>query len=260
MNFETIITDTRSGVGYLIFNRPNKLNAINEKCLDESYQAIKEFDNSKEVRVIVIKGSGERAFSAGADISELADASSEFIEPYNRKWLKFFNAVESSPKPVIASVNGWATGGGTELTVCCDFVICSNDSRFGLTEINIGVFPGAGAAVRLTRHMGRLKAKEILMLGEFISSKKAVELGLANFSVSNEDLDNETKKLSESLAKKAPLALAAIKRTINEGSEGDINMGLEYELAEFIKLFSTEDQKEGMKAFLEKRQPNFKGV
>ena len=98
------------------------------------------------------------------------------------------------------------------------------------------------------------------MLGEFISSKKAVELGLANFSVSNEDLDKETKKLSESLAKKAPLALAAIKRTINEGSEGDINMGLEYELAEFIKLFSTEDQKEGMKAFLEKRQPNFKGV
>lgn len=259
MNFETIIIEIKNDVGYLIFNRPKKLNAINEKCLEESYKAIKYFDNSEEVRVIVIRGSGEKAFSAGADISELVDANSKFIEPYNRKWLKFFSAVEDSPKPVIASVNGWATGGGTELSVCCDFVICSDDARFGLTEINIGVFPGAGAAIRLTRHMGRLKAKEILMLGDFITGTKAVDLGLANFSVPKADLENETKKLSENLTKKAPLALAAIKRTINEGSELKMKMGLEYELSEFIKLFSTEDQKEGMQAFLEKRKPNFNG-
>ncbi len=259
MSFETIIIEKKNNVGYLIFNRPEKLNAINEKCLEESYEAVKYFDNSEEVRVIVIKGSGEKAFSAGADISELADANSEFIEPYNRKWLKFFSAIEESPKPVIASINGWATGGGTELSVCCDFVICSEDAQFGLTEINIGVFPGAGAAIRLTRHMGRLKAKEILMLGDFITSTKAVELGLANYLVPKKDLDNETIKLSENLAKKAPLALAAIKRTINEGSELEMEMALEYELSEFIKLFSTNDQKEGMKAFLEKRLPNFKG-
>ncbi len=258
-NFETILVNEKNNVGYLTFNRPKKLNAINEKCLIESLEAIKIFDSSKNVRVIVIRGSGDKAFSAGADISELADATKEFIEPYNRKWLKLFDAIEDSPKPVIASVNGWATGGGTELSVCCDLVICADDSRFGLTEINIGVFPGAGASIRLTRHMGRLKAKQILMLGEFISAEKAIELGLANFLVRKPDLDIETQRIAEDLSLKAPLALTAIKKSINDGSEKEMKEALEFQLKQFIDLFSSKDQKEGMKAFLEKRKPNFSG-
>ena len=257
--FETIKTEKKDNIAIITLNRPTKLNAMNELCLDELYKSMIDFEKDNEVRVIIIQGAGEKAFSAGADINELANATPEFIEPYNRKWLKFFDSVEKSSKPVIASIHGWATGGGTELSVCCDFVVCSNDSLFGLTEINIGVFPGAGAAIRLTRHMGRIKAKEILMLGDFISGEKAVEFGLANISVTREKLLETTMELAKKLANKAPLALAAIKRTINIGSELDYDAGLEYELAEFMKLFTTEDQKEGMKAFFEKRKPNFKG-
>ena len=183
MNFETLLYEAGDGVAFVTLNRPKKLNAMNAQCIAEMRAVLAEIRGDDDVRVVVLRGAGERAFTAGADISELADKSAAEMEGYNREWLGLFDDIEGLSKPVIASVHGYATGGGTEMSLACDFVLSAEDCRFGLSEINIGVIPGAGAAVRLTRWMGRLKAKEILMLGEFVSGAEAVQCGLANRAV-----------------------------------------------------------------------------
>jgi len=259
MAYETILYEVSDAVATLTLNRPKKLNAMNALCISEMRAALAAVRGDDAVRVVVLQGSGERAFTAGADISELADKSPVEMRAYNREWLGLFDDIESLPKPVIASVHGYATGGGTEMSLTCDFVLCAEDSRFGLAEINIGVIPGAGAAVRLTRWMGRLKAKEILMMGEFLSGAEAVECGLANRCVAGEELAEVTAEWVGKLAKKAPLALAAAKACVNTGAEAAMPVALEYELERFLLLFESEDQTEGMKAFLEKREARFKG-
>jgi enoyl-CoA hydratase/carnithine racemase len=232
---------------------------MNALCIAEMRAALAEIGGDDGVRVVVLRGAGERAFTAGADITELVGKTPADMEGYNRQWLGLFDDIESLPKPVIASVHGYATGGGTEMSLACDFVLCAEDCRFGLSEINIGVIPGAGAAVRLTRWMGRLKAKEILMLGEFVSGLEAVQCGLANRAVPRLALAGLTAEWAAKLAKKAPLALAAAKSCVNVGAEADMPAALEYELREFLALFDSEDQKEGMNAFLEKRAAKFTG-
>jgi len=259
MAFETILYDVRDAAAHITLNRPKKLNAMNALCIAEMRAALAAARGDDAVRVVVIQGAGERAFTAGADISELADKSPPEMHGYNRQWLALFDDIESLPKPVIASVHGYATGGGTEMSLTCDFVLCTENSRFGLSEINIGVIPGAGAAVRLTRWMGRLKAKEILMLGEFVSGADAVQCGLANRCVPDGELAQVTAEWAAKLAKKAPLALAAAKSCVNVGAEAAMPEALEYELREFLLLFESEDQKEGMTAFLEKREAKFTG-
>ena len=204
MAYETILYEVSGAIATLTLNRPKKLNAMNALCIREMRAALAALRGDEAVRVVVLKGAGERAFTAGADISELADKTPDQMRAYNRQWLGLFDDIESLPKPVIASVHGYATGGGTEMSLTCDFVLCAEDSRFGLAEINIGVIPGAGAAVRLTRWMGRLKAKEILMMGEFLSGAEAVACGLANRSVPNQDLAEVTAEWAGKLAKKAP--------------------------------------------------------
>lgn len=259
MAFETILYEVRDAVAHITLNRPKKLNAMNALCVGEMRAALTKVRGDEGARVVVIKGAGERAFTAGADISELADKTPADMESYNREWLGLFNDIESLPKPVVASVHGYATGGGTEMSLACDFVLCAENSRFGLSEINIGVIPGAGAAVRLTRCMGRLKAKEILMLGEFISGSEAVACGLANRAVPAAELATITAEWATKLAAKAPLALAAAKACVNVGAEAEMPAALEYELQKFLRLFDSEDQKEGMNAFLEKRAAKFTG-
>ena len=249
----------RDAAAHITLNRPKKLNAMNALRIGEMRHALAAARRDDSVRVVILSGAGERAFTAGADISELADKTPFEMEEYNRHWLGLFADIESLPKPVIASVHGYATGGGTEMSLTCDFVLCAEDSRFGLSEINIGVIPGAGAAVRLTRWMGRLKAKEILMLGEFVSGPEAVRCGLANRCVANGELKQVTAEWAAKLAKKAPLALAAAKACVNVGAEAALPTALEYELREFLLLFGSEDQKEGMAAFLEKREAKFTG-
>lgn len=246
-------------IGWITLNRPERLNAINSTCLEQLITLLKSIESDSQVRVVVIAGSGDRAFTSGADISEIAENGPAEMAVYNRLWLDFFDAIEALSKPVIASVHGWAVGGGTELSLACDFVICSESARFGLSEINVGVIPGAGAAVRLTRWVGRLVAKEILMLGENIAGPKAVSLHLANHCVPDSELLAATDALAQKLAGKAPLALAAAKKSVNVGGEFPMPEALEYELAEFLTLFESEDQKEGMAAFLEKRTAEFKG-
>ncbi len=256
---QILLSERRGAVLWLTLNRPGVHNAMDSALISALHEAIQAAVSDVEVRVIVLRGAGARAFTAGADISEIASAGPAEMMVYNRRWLNLFRAIELCPKPVIASVRGWATGGGTETSLTCDFVICAESARFGLTEINIGVIPGAGAAVRLTRWMGRLKAKEILMLGQFISGKEAVALHLANRCVPDDRLDAETEALAVDLEARAPLALAAAKSCVNFGADPGFDAGLEYELREFLLLFSSEDQKEGMRAFLEKRPAVFSG-
>ncbi len=258
-NFETITFDVKDAVGVITLNRPEVHNAMNQKCLSECNALFEDIRGNQDVRVVVIKGAGEKAFTSGADINEFAAFGPHEAELANRLWLKLFEAIEVLPKPVIAQVHGYAPGGGTELSLCCDFVICSIDTKFCLAEINIGVIPGAGAGVRLTRWMGRLKAKEILMLGETISGEQAVNIGLANHCVPKAGLETTVQNLASKLSKKPPLALAAAKSVVNVASEYTMQVALEKQLEEFLKLFSTDDQKEGMNAFLEKREPDYKG-
>lgn len=254
-----VLAERRGSVAWLTINRPRVHNAMNSNVVRLLRNRVNEFAFDPEVRVVVICGAGEKSFTSGADISEIAGADTIRIREYNRDWLDLFRAIELCPKPVIAAVHGWATGGGTEMSLACDFVICANTARFGLAEINIGVIPGAGAAVRLTRWVGRLKAKEILMLGRFINGEEAVAMNLANRCVPQENLTQAVNELAEELSSKAPLALAAAKSCVNTGADPAFEAGLEYELREFILLFASEDQKEGMRAFLEKRPPVYCG-
>lgn len=256
---KTIIYEVAGHVATISLNRPEKLNAMDSTCLKETRSALETAQDDPAVRVIVLRGNGGRAFTAGADISEIAQFTPQEMLTYNRLWLSLFDTIETLPKPVIASIEGWATGGGTEMSLACDFVVCADNARFGLSEVNIGVIPGAGAAVRLTRWTGRLRAKELLMLGENIPGEQAVEWGLANRCVTVQKLPDETAALAGKLATKPPLALAAAKSCVNVGAEAAMPIALEYELREFLLLFATEDQKEGMAAFLEKRAPEFKG-
>lgn len=254
-----LLSERRGPVLWLTLNRPSVHNAMNSALVCALGAAVLQAGEDRAVRVVVLTGAGDRAFSAGADIREIAGFGPAEMKRYNRNWLDLYRAIELCPKPVIASVHGWATGGGTETSLACDFVVCSEDARFGLAEVNIGVIPGAGAAVRLTRWLGRLKAKEILMLGRFIPGEEAVALNLANRCVAAEELHTVTTALAEELAAKAPLALAAAKSCVNTGADPGFDSALEYELREFLMLFTTEDQKEGMRAFLEKREPEFRG-
>jgi enoyl-CoA hydratase/carnithine racemase len=257
---EPLVLTQRRGAGlWLTINRPRMHNAMNRATVRALREALREASADRAVRAVVIVGAGEKAFTAGADIGEIQPFGPQEMAEYNRDWLDLFRAIEQSPKPVIAAVHGWAMGGGTEMSLACDFVICTPEARFGLAEINIGVIPGAGAAVRLTRWVGRLKAKEILMLGPLIPGEEAVALHLANRCVPKSELVEATSALVDQLAAKAPLALAAAKASVNVGSDPTFDAGLEFELREFLLLFASEDQKEGMRAFLEKRTPVYQG-
>lgn len=257
--FETILLERRAEGLWIIFNRPRVLNAMSRLLIREARQAIAWAAEQSDVCCLVFTGAGDRAFTAGADISELRDMTSAQVLAYNRAWLDLFRDIERCRKPVIAAVHGWATGGGTELSLACDFVLCTANARFGLTEINIGVIPGAGAVVRLTRWIGRMKAKEIVMLGRHIEGAEAAALQLVNQCVPNGQLDEHVGALVKELASKPPLALAAAKASINIGADVGFDAGLEYELQEYVRLFGTEDQREGMSAFFEKRAARFTG-
>lgn len=259
MSYETIEVSNDGAACWITLNRPRIHNAMNRQCILECTEAVRAAEDDPAIRTVVFAGAGDRAFTAGADITELRGFGPAEVLRYNRDWLDLFRRIEACRKPVIASVKGWATGGGTELSLACDFVVAAESSRFGLAEINIGVIPGAGAAVRLTRWVGRLKAKELLMLGRLLSGREAAEWELANRCVADADLVAETRALCEALAEKAPLALAAAKASVNVGAEASFDVAMEYELQEFVRLFASDDQKEGMRAFLEKRKPVYTG-
>jgi enoyl-CoA hydratase/carnithine racemase len=255
-----LLFETDGPVATLTLNRPEKMNAIDSATLRALRAGLDRIAAEDALRAVVVRGAGDRAFSAGADIGEmLALSESGGVPAYMDLWMGALRGIEALPKPVIASVQGYATAGGTELALACDLVLCAEDARFSLAEIKIGVIPGAGAALRLTRAMGRHKAKELLMLGDFVSGADAGACGLANRCVPRAELAAVTADWAARLAAGPPLALAAAKRLVNGSAERPLGELMDEGLAAFLHLFESGDQKEGMRAFLEKRPAVYRG-
>ena len=255
---ETILVDRSGPVAAITFNRPERHNAFNTTLIREVVAELRSIAADPAVRVVLLRGAG-RSFSAGADLEEMLDQGSLGARRVALQWIEMFELLETIPQPVVASVHGHAIAGGTELTLACDLVIAADDSRFGLTEAQVGVIPGAGASARLSRWVGRAAAKQILMLGEVFPAQEAHRLGLVNWLVPRDELESATEALCAKLASRSPIALAAVKRVVDRTTEMELRGAIQYALQEFALVFAGPDQREGMAAFLEKRAPQFTG-
>ena len=243
-------------VALLRFNRPKQLNALNGEVMDALCSALEELDRDEAIRAIVVTGS-DRAFAAGADIGEMATASPIDMLRTNR--IAQWDRVRRIGKPVIAAVAGWCLGGGCELAMALDLIVAAESARFGQPEINLGVIPGAGGTQRLTRAVGKSVAMEMILTGEPIDAREAHRLGLVARVVPNELVIEDALALAAKIATKSPLALRLAKEAVNAAYEMSLTDALAHERRLFYLLFASEDQKEGMAAFLEKRDPDFKG-
>jgi enoyl-CoA hydratase len=256
MPYTTILTETRGRVGLVTLNRPQAMNALNNTLMRELMDALEAFDQDEEIRAIVVTGN-QKAFAAGADIKEMADKTVQ--DMYDRDPIAQFGRIRAIRKPVIAAVSGWALGGGCELALSCDMVIASETAKFGQPEITIGVIPGAGGTQRLTRAVGKALAMEMILNNRTLSAAEALQFGLVNRIVPAEAYLEAAMKLAEEVAARAPLAVRSGKKMINQAYETSLEDALVEEKKEFYNLFITEDQKEGMQAFAEKRKPQWTG-
>lgn len=257
-NYETILVEKKEAVAILTINRPDKLNALNSTVHAEGVEALEKLRNDPEVRVVVITGAGEKSFIAGADISEFAGKTPVTQRSvFQEKTL--FNSIDSFPKPVIAMINGFCLGGGCELSMACDIRTASENAKMGQPEINLGIIPGGGGTQRLTRLIGEGKAMELILTGDMIDAKTALELGLVNYVYSSEELEEKTMELANRIASKSPIALQMAKEAVKTASRSTLEEGLKREIDLFAICFSSEDKEEGVSAFLEKRKPNFTG-
>ena len=256
MSYEMILTETRGRVGLITLNRPQALNALNNQLMKELMDALDAFDKDDNIGAMVITGN-EKAFAAGADIKEMADKSAADMSQSDHTAV--FGRIRSVEKPIIAAVSGWALGGGCEVALSCDMIVASDSAKFGQPEINIGVIPGAGGTQRLTRAVGKALAMEIILNDRKLTAQEALQYGLVNRVVPVSDYLNEALKLADEIASRAPMAVRAAKKMINAAFESSLTDGLAEEKQTFYDLFNTEDQKEGMKAFVEKRKPEWKG-
>ena len=254
--FVLVERDEQRGVALLRFNRPKQLNALNGQVMDQLCAALEELDRDDAIRVMVVTGN-ERAFAAGADIGEMANASPIDMLRANR--IAQWDRVRRISKPVIAAVAGWCLGGGCELAMALDLIIAAESARFGQPEINLGVIPGAGGTQRLTRAIGKSRAMEMVLTGEPIDAREAHRLGLVSRVVPNELLIEDSLALAAVIAAKPPLAVRLAKEAVNAAYELSLTDALAHERRLFYLLFASEDQKEGMAAFLEKRTPDFRG-
>lgn len=256
MAFETIIVEIEDEVALIRLNRPEALNALNATLLDELSSALAEADRNDKVRCIVLTGS-EKAFAAGADIKEMSQKS--FVEVYEQD---LFGAqiekITRVRKPIIAAVSGYALGGGCELAMVCDFIICAENAKFGQPEINLGVCAGIGGTQRLTRFVGKSKAMEMNLTGRFMDAAEAERSGLVSRVVPTPKLIPEALSTARKIAEKSQIAVKTVKESVNRAYETTLNEGLLFERRAFHALFATEDQKEGMAAFLEKREAQFR--
>jgi enoyl-CoA hydratase len=243
----------------ITINRPEVMNALNVEVRQEILRALDDAENDDALRVLVITGAGSKAFSAGADIRMFESMNPVSAKAYLEISKGASRRLETFPKPVIAAVNGYALGGGLELAMSCDIIVASDNARFGQTELNVGIIPGVGGTQRLPRLIGLKRAKELVFTGELIDSKKALEIGLVNAVVPQSELENYVEALVAKIVTKSPLILRLAKQALNSSWEGLVE-GLEYESSLFALCFSSEDQKEGARAFLEKRKPVFKGA
>ncbi len=256
--YNSITVERRGRVAVLTINRPDKLNALNSEVHAEGVAALEEMRDDSDVGVLVITGAGEKAFVAGADISEFADETpmsqrTSFQRP------TLFNSLDTFPKPVIAMINGFCLGGGNELALACDIRICSERSKFSQPEINLGIIPGGGGTQRLSQLVGEGRAMEMILTGDMIDAETAHRFGLVNQVCSAEELEPKTMELAEKIASKAPIALQLCKEAVKFSSRSNLDEGLRREADLFAICFSTADKTEGVAAFLEKRKPEFKG-
>lgn len=256
MSYEMILTEIRGRVGLITLNRPQVMNALNNQLMREVMNALDIFDKNDEIGAMVITGN-EKAFAAGADIKEMAGKNIQ--QMMDTDHVAVFGRIRTIRKPVIAAVSGWALGGGCEIAISCDMIIASESAIFGQPEINIGVIPGAGGTQRLARALGKALAMEMILNDRRLTAQEALQHGLVNRVVAVDAYLDEALKLAEEIASRAPVAVRAAKKMINQSYECTLSEGLTEEKQVFYNLFSTEDQKEGMKAFVEKRQPAWKG-
>jgi enoyl-CoA hydratase len=258
MDYQYLVLEKEGGIGTVTINRPDVLNALNIAVFRELDGLFGEIENDPEIRVVILTGAGDRAFVAGVDIKEMKDQDSagirEFVALARRAGDRLYNL----PKPVIAAVNGFAFGGGNELALTCDLRIASETATFGQQEINLGIIPGGGAIPRLTQLAGLAKAKEIVYTGEVFDARTALALGIVNRVVPPESLMAEARALAAKLLTKSGAALAAAKRAFNEGLSLNLPEALDLDEDLFARCFDTADQKEGMRAFVERRPPDFK--
>lgn len=259
MNFDNIIVTTENGIGEIIINRPAKLNALNVATIQELHDGFKLLENNNEVKVILLTGQGEKAFVAGADISEFANFNvTEGTQLAANGQKILFDFVENLKKPVIAAINGFALGGGLELAMSCHFRIASENAKMGLPETSLGVIPGYGGTQRLPQLIGKGRAMEMIMTANMISAEEALRFGLVNYVVPLDGLIEFTKNIATKIMRNSPVAISNAINAINANFKDGLN-GFEIEIENFGKCFETADFKEGTTAFLEKRKTNFKG-
>jgi enoyl-CoA hydratase len=259
MSFDNLSLERDDAVAVVTFNRPKVLNALNSQTLTELETVLGELNADAGVRALILTGAGEKAFVAGADINELAVLSPVEGKEHARRGQLLFDAIENLGKPVIAAVNGFALGGGCELAMACTLRIAADSARFGQPEVNLGLIPGYGGSQRLPRLVGRGVALEILLTGDMISAQRAYEIGLVNRVVPAADLLAESKKLAHALASKAPIAVRYILDAVHHGLDTPFAQGEYLETSLFGTIASSEDMREGTKAFLEKRKAVWKG-
>ena len=257
-SYETLLVERRGRVAVITINRPQKLNALNIQTRAEGAAALEELREDESVRVVVITGAGEKAFVAGADIAEF-EGRTAVSQRDVMTGRSLFTAVDTFPKPVIAMVNGFCLGGGCELALSCDLRVASETARFGQPEINLGIIPGGGGTQRLTRLVGEGKAMELILTGDMIDAQHAYNLGLVNMVVPAADLEAKTMELANRIAEKSPVALRMAKEAVKTAARANLDEGLRREVDLFALTFSSEDKDEGVRAFLEKRPPNFTG-
>lgn len=243
----------------ITINRPDKLNALNKKVIDDLHEILVDAEQNKEVRSVIIKGAGDKAFVAGADIAELANYNvEEGKQMSSQGHFKICNFLENYSKPTIAAINGFALGGGLELALACHIRVATDNSKLGFPEVSLGLIPGYGGTQRLAHLTGKGKAFEMILTGEMIDAEAAYKWGVVNYIVSPAELMNKCLDIAKKISSKSPTAIAAAIRSINAGYNPQLN-GYEVEIEEFGKCFSTADFKEGVSAFLEKRKPHFQG-
>jgi enoyl-CoA hydratase len=256
MTYTSILTETRDRVGLITLNRPQALNALNGQLLTELVQALSAFDADEAIGAMVLTGS-PRAFAAGADIKEMAEAS--VTDMLASGYIELFDGIRKIKKPLIAAVSGFALGGGCELALSCDMIIASETAKFGLPEVTLGVIPGAGGTQRMARAVGKALAMEIILNNRLLSAAEAAHFGLVNRILPVERYLDEALTLAAEIASRAPIAARFAKEAINQAFEGSLTETLADERRLFYLLFATSDQKEGMRAFIEKRKAEWKG-
>jgi enoyl-CoA hydratase len=258
MPFKNIYIEKKDDIGTIKINRPQALNALNNDTILELSKAVEELEKDKNIKVAILTGEG-KAFIAGADIKQMSNMTPLKAKEFAELGHSLIKKIEGSRLPFIAAVNGYALGGGCEVLMGCDICIAAKSAKIGQPEINLGVHPGFGGTQRLPRLVGRMKAKELLFTGRNIDADEAYNIGLVNMVVEDDNLMETAEKMATTIASKSTVQTDFIKSLVNKGTDIDLNSACSLEISHFASGFSTNDQKEGMKAFLEKRKPEFKG-